>query len=92
MVYGDERVPFESNEAIIKATLEFIESSTRFSPGGCNVGKDSSVQYSYILNSTTYNSKILTIHAKRTRQQRFKTCYRKINTLDRKLIQYTNTN
>ena len=32
---------------------------------------DSSVQFSYILNSTTYNSKILTIHTKRTRQQRF---------------------
>ena len=53
----------------------------------------SSVQFSlYILNSTTYNSKILTIHTKRTRLQRYKKCYRKINTLDRKLIQYTNTN
>ena len=29
--YGDERLPTESNKAIIKATLEFNESSKRFS-------------------------------------------------------------
>ena len=31
ILYGDERLPIESNKAIIKATLEFIESSKRFS-------------------------------------------------------------
>ena len=31
ILYGDERLPLESNKAIIKATLEFIESSKRFS-------------------------------------------------------------
>ena len=30
ILYGDERLPIESNKAIIKATLEFIESSKRF--------------------------------------------------------------
>ena len=31
ILYADERLPFESNRAIIRATLEFIESSKRFS-------------------------------------------------------------
>ena len=31
ILYGDERLPLKSNKAIIKATLEFIESSKRFS-------------------------------------------------------------
>ena len=31
ILYGYERLPIESNKAIIKATLEFIESSKRFS-------------------------------------------------------------
>ena len=31
LVYGDERLNFESNKIIIKATLDFIESSKRFS-------------------------------------------------------------
>ncbi len=31
ILYGDIRLPFESNKTIIKATLEFIESSKRFS-------------------------------------------------------------
>ena len=44
----------------------------------------------YILSSTTYNLKyLLTIHTKRISKQRYRTCYRKINTLNRKLIQYT---
>ena len=30
ILYGDERLPIESNKAIIKATPEFIESSKRF--------------------------------------------------------------
>ena len=32
-LYGDEVLPFESNRIIIKATLDFIESSNRFSQG-----------------------------------------------------------
>ena len=31
LLYGDERLNFESNKIIIKATLDFIESSKRFS-------------------------------------------------------------
>ena len=31
ILYGDERLPFESKRAIIRATLEFIESSKRLS-------------------------------------------------------------
>ena len=31
ILYGDETLPVESNRAIIKATLELIESSKRFS-------------------------------------------------------------
>ena len=37
ILYGDERLPLKSNKAIIKATLEFIESSKRFSWGVCFV-------------------------------------------------------
>ena len=31
LLYGDERLNFESNKKIIKATLDFIESAKRFS-------------------------------------------------------------
>ena len=31
ILYGDVRLPYESNKTIIEATLEFIESSKRFS-------------------------------------------------------------
>ena len=31
ILYGDERLPFESNRIIIKATLDFTDSSSRFS-------------------------------------------------------------
>ena len=46
----------------------------------------SSVHFSsvYILNSTVNNSRMLTIHAK-TRPKKYKTCYRKLIHLDRRL-------